>query len=171
MLRAADLEALLEPLTKWLKPTDDGPALALWKSRLSALAKLAEMVAGTRERKTRAEPFLKTELALTCVHFLAACGKPYPLSRSGDVAELAAAEFEWATGKATVADSFRTQIVALQELKRRQNSLEGDHSFLLEGGVFTGDLIETWVSWKRENEIDPVRLRPTPHEFSMYFDV
>ena len=51
------------------------------------------------------------------------------------------------------------------------DSLEADHNFLLEGGVFTPDLIETWVTWKRANEIDPIRLRPTPHEFAMYFDV
>jgi glutamine synthetase len=37
--------------------------------------------------------------------------------------------------------------------------------------VFTPDLIDTWVDWKTENEIDPVRLRPTPHEFEMYFGV
>src|SRR5205823_10967178 len=41
-------------------------------------------------------------------------------------------------------------------------SLETDHDFLLEGGVFTADLIETWVAWKRDNEIDPIQLRPTP---------
>ena len=51
------------------------------------------------------------------------------------------------------------------------DSLEADHEFLLEGGVFTSDLITTWVEWKRENEVDPVRLRPTPHEFAMYYDV
>ncbi|GIG66420.1 type I glutamate--ammonia ligase [Phytomonospora endophytica] len=51
------------------------------------------------------------------------------------------------------------------------DSLEADHDFLLEGGVFTPDLIETWISWKRENEVDPIRLRPTPHEFALYFDV
>jgi glutamine synthetase len=50
-------------------------------------------------------------------------------------------------------------------------SLEKDHSYLLEGGVFTPDLIETWIDYKRSNEIDPVRLRPTPHEFAMYYDV
>ena len=50
-------------------------------------------------------------------------------------------------------------------------SLEADHGYLLEGGVFTDDLISTWVEYKRENEIDPVRLRPTPHEFAMYYDV
>ncbi|GIF21034.1 glutamine synthetase [Actinoplanes tereljensis] len=51
------------------------------------------------------------------------------------------------------------------------NSLESDHEFLTAGGVFTPDLIETWIEWKRVNEIDPVRLRPTPHEFEMYYNV
>jgi glutamine synthetase len=50
-------------------------------------------------------------------------------------------------------------------------ALEKDHDYLLEGGVFTPDLIETWVDLKRTAEIDPVRLRPTPHEFAMYYDV
>jgi glutamine synthetase len=49
--------------------------------------------------------------------------------------------------------------------------LETDHEYLLEGGVFTPDLIETWIDWKRENELDPIRLRPTPHEFALYFDI
>jgi glutamine synthetase len=51
------------------------------------------------------------------------------------------------------------------------DALRADHNYLLEGGVFTQDLIDTWVDWKTENEIDPVRLRPTPHEFEMYFGV
>ena len=50
------------------------------------------------------------------------------------------------------------------------NILEENHSFLTEGGVFTPDLIETWIDYKRTKEIDAVRLRPTPHEFEMYFD-
>jgi glutamine synthetase len=49
-------------------------------------------------------------------------------------------------------------------------SLEKDHDYLLEGGVFTPDVIDTWLDYKRTNEIDPVRLRPTPHEFAMYYD-
>ena len=49
--------------------------------------------------------------------------------------------------------------------------LEADHDYLLEGGVFTEDLIETWISLKRENEIDPLRLRPHPYEFALYYDV
>jgi len=51
------------------------------------------------------------------------------------------------------------------------DSLEADHDYLLEGGVFTPDLIETWVDYKRTNEIDPIRLRPHPHEFELYYDV
>ena len=51
------------------------------------------------------------------------------------------------------------------------DSLEADHDFLLEGGVFTPDVIETWIAYKRENELDPIRLRPHPHEFEMYYDV
>jgi len=56
-------------------------------------------------------------------------------------------------------------------LERVLEALEADHDYLLEGGVFTGDLIETWVTYKREHEIDPVRLRPHPHEFELYFDI
>jgi glutamine synthetase len=51
------------------------------------------------------------------------------------------------------------------------NTLESDNAFLTEGGVFTDDLIETWIDYKRTNELDAVRLRPTPHEFELYFDV
>ncbi len=49
--------------------------------------------------------------------------------------------------------------------------LEADHDFLTQGDVFTPDLIETWIAYKRAHEIDPVRLRPTPHEFELYYDV
>jgi glutamine synthetase len=50
-------------------------------------------------------------------------------------------------------------------------ALEADHEFLLKGGVFTPDLIETWIGYKQEREIDAVRLRPHPHEFYLYYDV
>ena len=49
--------------------------------------------------------------------------------------------------------------------------LEADHDYLTEGGVFTSDLIETWISYKRENEILPIQIRPHPYEFSLYYDV
>ena len=51
------------------------------------------------------------------------------------------------------------------------DSLEADHDFLLEGGVFTPDLIETWIDYKRVNEIQPIALRPHPHEFELYYDI
>jgi glutamine synthetase len=56
-------------------------------------------------------------------------------------------------------------------LDRVLDNLEVDHDFLLEGGVFTPDLIETWIDYKRTNELDPVRLRPHPHEFELYYDI
>ncbi len=49
-------------------------------------------------------------------------------------------------------------------------ALEADHEFLLAGNVFTPDLIEAWVSWKKGKEIDPIRLRPVPYEFHLYYD-
>ncbi len=49
--------------------------------------------------------------------------------------------------------------------------LEANHDFLLKGDVFTQDAIDTWISYKRENDVDAVRLRPHPHEFELYYDV
>ena len=51
------------------------------------------------------------------------------------------------------------------------NALEEDHEYLLQGDVFTRDLIETWLDYKREKEIDEMKLRPHPYEFFLYFDV
>jgi glutamine synthetase len=50
------------------------------------------------------------------------------------------------------------------------NALEVDNEFLLEGGVFTQDLIDMHIAYKRENEVDPVALRPHPYEFALYYD-
>jgi glutamine synthetase len=51
------------------------------------------------------------------------------------------------------------------------NALEKDHAFLLKGDVFTRDVIETWIEYKRKKEVDAIRLRPHPWEFALYFDV
>jgi glutamine synthetase len=51
------------------------------------------------------------------------------------------------------------------------NALESDHEFLTKGDVFTQDVIETWIEYKRNKEIDSVRLRPHPYEFKLYFDI
>ena len=50
-------------------------------------------------------------------------------------------------------------------------ALERDHDFLLKGDVFTPQLIDRWITYKREKEIQPLRMRPHPLEFSMYFDI
>jgi len=49
-------------------------------------------------------------------------------------------------------------------------ALEKDHSFLTDSGVFTEDFIQTWISYKLDNEVNPMRLRPHPYEFSLYYD-
>ncbi len=51
------------------------------------------------------------------------------------------------------------------------DALEQDYEFLLKGDVFTADVVETWVRYKRVNEVDAVRLRPHPYEFSLYYDI
>jgi glutamine synthetase len=51
------------------------------------------------------------------------------------------------------------------------DALEKDHEFLLKGDVFTSDVIETWISYKRDRELAQVNLRPTPYEFYLYFDL
>jgi len=51
------------------------------------------------------------------------------------------------------------------------NELEQDHKFLLEGGVFSEDFIELWINYKRKVEADPVRMRPHPYEFHLYYDI
>jgi len=50
-------------------------------------------------------------------------------------------------------------------------ALEKDNEYLQAGNVFPADLIETWIDYKRLNEIDPVRLRPHPHEFELYYNI
>jgi glutamine synthetase len=68
-------------------------------------------------------------------------------------------------------DEFSEVATVPASLTAVMDTLEGDHEYLLEGGVFTPDLIETWVDYKRINEIAPVALRPHPHEFELYYDI
>lgn len=51
------------------------------------------------------------------------------------------------------------------------DALENDCDFLLKGDVFTSDVIETWINYKRKYEVDAVRLRPHPYEFALYYDI
>ena len=50
------------------------------------------------------------------------------------------------------------------------DALEKDQAFLLEGDVFTPDVLETWITMKRTKDIAPVNLRPHPYEFFLYYD-
>lgn len=61
--------------------------------------------------------------------------------------------------------------VAPGSLEDALKELEKDHKFLLEDGVFTEDLIQTWIERKMENDVNPVRMRPVPYEFALYYDV
>ncbi|MHB8191469.1 MAG: type I glutamate--ammonia ligase [Ferrimicrobium sp.] len=56
-------------------------------------------------------------------------------------------------------------------LEAALEALRNDHEFLLEGDVFTEDLIETWIDYKLLNEVDAIRLRPHPYEFAMYYSM
>ncbi|MEX1256276.1 MAG: type I glutamate--ammonia ligase [Gemmatimonadota bacterium] len=55
-------------------------------------------------------------------------------------------------------------------LEESLEALKKDHAFLTQGGVFTDDLIQTWIDYKMENEVEALRLRPHPHEFFLYYD-
>jgi len=56
-------------------------------------------------------------------------------------------------------------------LEESLEALEKDHDFLLKGDVFTQDALDMWVKYKIENEVNPIKLRPHPHEFSLYYDI
>ncbi len=55
-------------------------------------------------------------------------------------------------------------------LEEAIDALEKDHDFLTAGNVFTEDLVQTWIDWKGNEEIDPMALRPHPYEFNLYYD-
>jgi glutamine synthetase len=56
-------------------------------------------------------------------------------------------------------------------LEQALDALEADQAFLLRGDVFTKDVIETWLGYKRDKEVDAIRLRPHPYEFHLYYDI
>jgi glutamine synthetase len=56
-------------------------------------------------------------------------------------------------------------------LSESLDALEKDHAFLLKGDVFTSDVVDTWIEYKRHAEVDAIRLRPHPYEFMLYYDI
>ncbi|MBI4224029.1 MAG: type I glutamate--ammonia ligase [Deltaproteobacteria bacterium] len=69
------------------------------------------------------------------------------------------------------AEEAKTVPVVPGSLEEAIGHLEKDHQFLLKGEVFTEDVLRTWIEYKMENEVAPVRLRPVPYEFSLYYDI
>jgi glutamine synthetase len=61
--------------------------------------------------------------------------------------------------------------LAPSSLEEALDALAVDHQFLRKGDVFTHDVIETYIAYKRSREIDEMRLRPHPYEFVLYYDV
>jgi len=56
-------------------------------------------------------------------------------------------------------------------LDKALTALKEDQEFLLKGGVFTQDVIDMWIDYKTEKEVNTVKLRPHPYEFFLYFDI
>ena len=55
-------------------------------------------------------------------------------------------------------------------LEAALDALDRDREFLMHGDVFTSDVLDTWIEYKRKNECDAVRMRPHPYEFMLYYD-
>ena len=58
-----------------------------------------------------------------------------------------------------------------RSLDESLQNLENDREFLLQRDVFTPDVIDTWIHYKRQNEVEAIRIRPHPHEFGLYYDI
>jgi glutamine synthetase len=58
-----------------------------------------------------------------------------------------------------------------RSLDEALDALKRDHDYLLRGDVFTEDVIDTWIWYKRENEVEALQQRPHPYEFALYYDV
>jgi len=56
-------------------------------------------------------------------------------------------------------------------LEEALSALKEDNEFMLKGDVFTRDVIDMWIEYKTDNEVNAVKLRPHPHEFFLYFDI
>jgi glutamine synthetase len=81
-------------------------------------------------------------------------------------------------GKPMEMDIYHLSDKELEKVPQAPDSLESalehlksDNAFLKKGGVFTDDLIDTWINYKMENEVKPMALRPHPYEFHLYYEV
>jgi glutamine synthetase len=81
-------------------------------------------------------------------------------------------------GKPMEMDIYHLSDTELKKIPQAPDNLElslenltNDNEYLKRGGVFTDDLIETWINYKMENEVKPMALRPHPYEFHLYYEV
>lgn len=81
-------------------------------------------------------------------------------------------------GEAMEMDIYHLSSKELKNIPQAPDNLESalehlanDNEYLKQGGVFTDDLIETWIEYKMEKEVKPMALRPHPYEFHLYYEV
>ena len=111
---------------------------------------------------------------------------PGDIAHAAWVVSTSAPEFPWGAVHVVVVDPgepldkdiYDLEPEELAEVPKTPGSLEEalaalreDHQFLLRGDVFTPDVIDTWIWYKTEKEVDALRLRPHPYEFCMYYDI
>jgi glutamine synthetase len=102
---------------------------------------------------------------------------PYLAFAAIAMAAIEGIQLKLSPGQAIDKDLYHLSAEEMREIRQTPGSLdeslaalEKDCEFLLKGDVFTADVIETWIEYKRKNEVDAVRLRPHPYEFCLYYD-
>jgi len=105
-------------------------------------------------------------------------GNPYLTFAAMLMAVIDGVQHKLDPGKPLDKDLYDLEPEEMEHLAQTPGSLDGsldalekDHAFLLQGGVFTEDVIQTWLTYKRANEVDAIRLRPHPYEFVLYGDI
>jgi len=105
------------------------------------------------------------------------CANPYLAFAAMMMAGLDGVQNKIDPGKPLDKDIYHLSKEELRDVPKAPGSLEesisnlaNNHAFLLKGDVFTKDVIDGWVNWKTENEIEPARLRTTPFEYLNYYD-
>ena len=103
---------------------------------------------------------------------------PYLLFSAMLMAALDGIQHQIRPGTALDKDMYDLEPEELEDVPTTPRSLEAslealrkDHEFLLRGEVFTPDVIDTWIWYKHNHEIEALRIRPHPYEFSLYFDI
>ena len=167
---AKALAALTNPTTnsyRRLVPGYEAPVNLAYSSRNRSASIRIPVVPGNSARARRIE-----------VRFPDATGNPYLAFAAMMMAGLDGVQNRIDPGDPLDKDIYSLSPEELKEVAHMPGSLEEallalerDHDFLLRGDVFTRDIIGTWLEYKRQREVDALRLRPVPYEFALYYDV